>query len=238
MSFGRVIPIDPETCGESFPLLNENVVRILSGNAPRHTKPKLIQIDSRKQMLAFAHQHRRHGQMHLVDLPRKKILPDGRHASADAHVLSCSRFPSALQCRVSTVGNEVKRSPALHGERLPRMMRQHKHGNVIRRFVAPPSLPRLVRPWATHRTKHVPPQNPRPDILKGALGHLIVDAATAAALPLHLLPDVGLKEPGKHFRPAYPERILQVLPSPSPETVDRNRKRSHPNFAHNGSMLR
>ena len=31
-------------------------------------KPKLLQIDPGKQMLPLAHQHRRHGQMHLVDL--------------------------------------------------------------------------------------------------------------------------------------------------------------------------
>jgi hypothetical protein len=74
--------------GESFLLLDEDMRRVLSRKGAINSKPKLIQIDSSKQMLSFAHQHGRHCQMHLVDLPRKKILPDCRHASADPHVFA------------------------------------------------------------------------------------------------------------------------------------------------------
>jgi hypothetical protein len=80
------------TFGESFLLLDEDVRRVLSRNAADHMKPKLLQIHPSKQMLAFAQQHRRHCQMHLGDLPRKKILPDCRHASADPHVFAGSRL--------------------------------------------------------------------------------------------------------------------------------------------------
>src|SRR5436309_16004935 len=74
-------------------------------------------------------------------------------------------------------------------------------------------------PWPPHRTKHVPPQDPSADILERALSHLVVDASPAAALALHLVPDLRLKEPGEHLRPTHSERILQILPSPSPDAV-------------------
>jgi hypothetical protein len=44
-----------------------------------------------------------------------------------------------LHRRVDTIGHEVERGPAGHRHGLAGAMRQHEHGRVIRRFLAPPT---------------------------------------------------------------------------------------------------
>ena len=56
--------------------------------------------------------------------------------------------------------------PPFIGSRRARVMRQHEHRHVVRRLVAPPALPALVRPWPADRPEHVPAQDPGADSLE------------------------------------------------------------------------
>src|SRR5439155_11940804 len=99
-------------------------------------------------------------EMHLIDQLCAQILLDGCDTSSDSYVpLLCSFF-CALQCRINSVGDEVKCCAALHLNRLARVVRQHERGNTIVRFVTPPSFPGVVRPRAAHRPEPVPTENP------------------------------------------------------------------------------
>ncbi len=68
-------------------------------------------------------------------------------------------------------------------------MGQDEDGNVIRRIVAPPTLPVCVRPIPTNGSEHVPPKDPGANILKAAGGEIVVNPGSAA-----LLAEQGLLE--------------------------------------------
>jgi hypothetical protein len=56
---------------------------------------------------------------------------------------------------VKAVGDEVKRRTALHFDRLVGVVREHEHGRMVGRLLAPPPAPFLV-PLTADRTEHVP----------------------------------------------------------------------------------
>src|SRR5579862_2936667 len=204
--------------------------RIFSCDRPLNLVSKLMKVQSRKQMLAFAQQHRGHRHMHFIDRTQNKILPDRRHASSDPHVLASRRFLCLLQRRLRPIGNEMESRAAFHLQRRSRMMRQNKHRGVIRRLVTPPSFPRLIRPWPAYWPKHVPPENPRAHILKGFRGHFIVNAVRPAALPRHLPEYLGREKPLMQLSPAHTKRIFQILLWTGAKSIHRNRKYRHSHF--------
>src|SRR6266850_1775428 len=101
--------------------------------------------------------------MQLVDQGGAQILPDGGYAAAEADVAAARRSARLLQSGVNAFGDEAKLRTSRHPERRPRVMRQHEDGLVIRRLVAPPALPVVVRPRAPDGTEHVAPENPGTD---------------------------------------------------------------------------
>ena len=118
-----------------------------------------------------------------------------------------SRLPAArlrpLQRRVDPAGDEVEGRAALHRERRPRVVRQHEDGHVIRRLVAPPALPAVVRPRPAHRAEHVAARGSRrrcPRSPRRAMR--VVDAGLAAGLAVHRAPGARLEEPLHQLRAA------------------------------------
>src|SRR5688500_1532135 len=118
--------------------------------------------------------------------------------------------------------NEVKRRVAFHRDRRPGVMRQHEDRNVERRVIAPPALPRVVRPFAADRSEHVATENPCTDVLQPARGELIVDAGSAAVFTLHLLEAAGGDKPVMQRLTAHAERIFASLARASAESVERD----------------
>src|SRR5262249_52979302 len=102
--------------------------------------------------------------------------------------------------------------------------------HMIRRLVAPPALPALIRPRPAHRPEHVPSENPGADAGEAELGHLVVDAGLAVGLSVHLPPDAGVKEPFHPLGPADAERMLEILTRSGAVSVDRDREALHPNL--------
>src|SRR5690242_20086161 len=98
--------------------------------------------------------------MQLVNQGRAQILPDRGYTAAEADVAAARRSNRLLQSRMNAFGDKAKFRTSRHPQRRPRMMRQHEDGRVIRRHVAPPALPAVVRPRAPDRTEHVAPKYP------------------------------------------------------------------------------
>src|SRR5882672_12011217 len=98
--------------------------------------------------------------MELVDQAGLHKLTDRRDAAPDADVLAAGCDPRLFQGRVNTVGDEPELRAPLHPQRWSRVMRQHEHRHVVRRIVAPPSLPVVVGPWSPDGAEHVAPKNP------------------------------------------------------------------------------
>ena len=146
------------------------------------------QIDVVQQVLAGAEQHGTHGEMHLVDQAGAEILPNRRHAAADAHVALAGCGLRLLERRVDAVGDKKELGAAGHLERRPRVMRQHEHGGVIRRLV--PRQPfQLSSGHGRDRTEHLAAEDPRARPVYPRSSDLIVDAVSPFPVRTHALPD-------------------------------------------------
>src|SRR5260370_2337273 len=94
-----------------------------------------------------------------------KILLNGRHAAADAHVFIFRSLLRSLQGGMDSVSHEVKCCPAFHLNGLPRMMCQHERRHMIRRVPPPPPLP-------YHGLPHAAP--PSPNCAIAAYSHAVL----------------------------------------------------------------
>src|SRR5207237_7789380 len=103
-------------------------------------------IDVLQEMLAGPEQDRSDREMQLVDQAGAQILPNRRYAAAETDVAAARCGGRLLQRGVYAFGDEPKLGAARHLERRAGVMRQHEDRRVIRRLVAPPSLPALVEP--------------------------------------------------------------------------------------------
>src|SRR5205823_13851548 len=161
--------------------------------------------------------------MQLVNQAGAQILPNSGNAAAEAYVAATRRSARLLQGDVNAFGDEAKLRTSRHPERRARVMRQHEDGRVIRRLVAPPALPAVVRPRASDRTEHVAPKNPGADSGKALLGNSVIDSRLAIVVTVHPPPHACLEEPLRQIRASDAQRILETLVWPSVVTVDGNR---------------
>src|ERR1700758_4397093 len=160
--------------------------------------------------------------MQLVDQGGLQILPNGRYAATEADVAALRGSSCPRQRGMNALGDEAKLRTSRHPERSPRMMRQHEDGRVIRRLVAPPTLPVLVRPRAPDRTEHVAPENPGADPGKALLRHSVIDSGLSVVVAVHLPPYASGEEPLHQLRAPDAERILEILVRPGTVPVDGN----------------
>jgi len=100
--------------------------------------------DAVEEPLARAEDHRRDVQPQLVDQPRGQVLVHRRGPAGDRDVRLARRGARLGQRGVDPVGDEHEGRPALHRQRLARMVGQDEHRRVVGRVVAPPALPRLI----------------------------------------------------------------------------------------------
>src|SRR6266853_2289751 len=139
-------------------------------------------------MLPGTKQDRSDGEMQLVDEGSAQILPNSGHAATEADVAAARCSGRLLQGGVNASGDEAKLRTSRHPKRRPRMMRQHEDGRVIRRLVAPPALPAIVRPRASDGTEHVAPENPGADSGKALLRDSVVDPRFSVVVAVHPAP--------------------------------------------------
>src|SRR6266498_1956490 len=121
---------------------------------------------------------------------------------------------------MNALSNEPKLRASLHLHRRPLVMGEHKDWRVIRRLVTPPAFPTFIRPGASDRAKHIPPENISADTNEALRRYIVVDTGLAIFIAMHPLPGARWKEPIKHFEPANSERILKILGWPSAVTID------------------
>src|SRR5512135_214642 len=118
-----------------------------------------MHIDAGPEMLPATEQDGSDGEVQLVNQGRAQILPNGGYAAAEADVTAARCSGGLLQGGVNAFGDKAKLRASRHPERRPRVMREHEDRRVIRRLIAPPALPAVVRPRASDRTEHVAPKD-------------------------------------------------------------------------------
>src|SRR5579862_9457763 len=138
--------------------------------------------------------------MKLVDQAGMQVLPNGGHAAANADVAPAGGGPRLIQRRVDAAGDKPELGAAGHAERWSWVMRQHEDGRVIRRFLAPPTLPVLVRPRAADGAEHVSTENPGAKAGEALLCDVVVDAGLAVRMSVHPAPCTRGKKPLHQLR--------------------------------------
>src|SRR5215467_5438970 len=111
-------------------------------------------------------------------------------------------------------------------------MCQHEDGRAIRRFIAPPALPAVVRPRAADGTKHVATENPGADSGKALLCDSVVDSGFSIVVAVHPSPHAGVEEPFHQLGAAYAKRILEILVRTGTVAIDGNREALDAEFRH------
>jgi hypothetical protein len=165
-------------------------------------------------------QDRPDSQMQRVDQSAAEVLPNRRDAAANADVAAPGGSPRLIQRGVNAFGDEPKFRASGHWQGRPRVMGQYKHGCVVRRLVAPPAFPALIRPGTPDRSEHVSSENPCADIGEGELGHFVVDAGLAVRVSVHPPPDARVEERLHQIGAVDAERILEILIRPGSVAVD------------------
>src|SRR5213593_2843295 len=170
--------------------------------------------------------------MQLVNQGGAQILPNSGYAATEADVAAARCSARLLQSGVNAFGGKAKLRTSRHPERRPRVMRQHEDGRVIRRLVAPPALPAVVRPLASDRTEHVAPKNPGTDSRKALLRNSVIDPRLSVVIAVHPPPYACVEEPLHQLRAPDAERILEILVRPGTVAVDGNREALDAEFRH------
>src|SRR6476661_8237132 len=192
------------------PLPDEHVHRPLAVYPFGDLVTKRAHVEPVPERLTLAEQDRPHREVQLVDQARLHVLANRRGAAADPDVLSVRRFLRLRERRMDAIRDEAELRAALHHHRLSRVVRQHERRHVIRRLVAPPALPALVRPWAAHGAEHVAAEDPCTEAPEPTLGDLVVDAGfTDVAFAVHALEDASREEPLHDLRAAFAQRVLE-----------------------------
>src|ERR1700676_3443551 len=123
--------------------------------------------------------------MQLVNQGGAQILPNGGYAATEADVTVARCSGRLLQSGLNAFRDKAKLRTSRHPKRRPRVMRQHEDGSVIRRLVAPPTPPAVVRPRASDRTEHVAPKNPGANSGKALLRDPVIHSRFAVVMAVH-----------------------------------------------------
>src|SRR5262245_31314889 len=203
---------------------HKHVQRALARHMLPAFVPQRVHVDAGEQALALTQQHGPHREVQLVDQPRLKILPDGEHAAAEAHVAASCGRAGPLERGLDAIGHEDELRPARHLERRARMVRQDEDRRVIRRLVSPPALPALVRPRAADGPEQVAADDPGAEPRHPLLRDGVVDTRLALLVAVHLPPDARGEEPLEQLRAPDTERVLEILVRAGRVAVDRDRE--------------
>jgi hypothetical protein len=90
-------------------------------------------------------------------------------------------------------------------------MGQDEDRSVIWRIVAPPPLPSVVRPRASHRPKHVAPDDPRSNVVEPTCHEVIVNTGFPAILTVNGVKGARSEGPFVQCKSTDPEWILKAL---------------------------
>src|SRR5690349_11821280 len=96
----------------------------------------------------------------------------------------------------------------MNGQGFTSVMCQNESRCVVRRIFTPPALPKIVPPWAAHRTKHVAAEDEGTEILHRPVSEHIVHISCGSTLPaVHGAKALRVKVPLKDLGPTLSERV-------------------------------
>jgi hypothetical protein len=96
----------------------------------------------------------------------------------------------------------------------------------------------VIRPRAPDGTKHVPPENPRPEPGEAELRHVVVDARLAVRLSVHPPPYPSVKSPFHQTGAIDAERVIEILAWAGAVAVNGDREALDAELGHRDSYGR
>jgi len=175
--------------------------------------------------------------MQLVNQPCAQILPNDGYTATEVDVAVARCSNRLLQSYVNAFSDKAELCTSRHPERCPRKMRQYEDGRVIRRLIAPPALPVLVRPGAPYRTEHVTSDDPGTDSSKALLCNTVIDTGLSIIMAVHPPPYACVEEPIHQLKAPDADRVLEVLVRPGTIAVNGNCETLDTEFRHLHSSL-
>src|SRR4029077_11639378 len=170
--------------------------------------------------------------MQLVNQGSAQILPYSGYAATEAYVTAARSSGRLLQSGVNAPGDKAKLRTSRHPERRALMVRQHEDRRVIRRLLAPPTLPAVVRPRPSDGAEHIAPKNPGTDSGKALLRNSVIDSRLSIVFAVHPAPHACVEEPLHQLRAADARRILEILVRPGTVTVNGDSEALDAEFRH------
>src|SRR5208282_791214 len=195
-------------------------------------------VNSGEKMLPGTEKGRRNGQVHFVNQPFAKILPDGCDSATQPDVLTVRGTSRSFQCGVDSVGYKMEGSSPAHGDRCARVMGEHEYGSMERRVVAPPPLPVFVGPGTSDRSEHVSTNDPCADVAKAARREFIICAGCSAILARHLPKSACGDGPFVKRGAADTERIGEILAGARTVAIEGYSEAVNAKFGHACSLGR
>jgi hypothetical protein len=217
---------------------DDDVSGVRGGNVFGAVIAELWQIDAGEKILASAEEDRGNCEMHLVHEPRLKILADGGGASGNVDVLALGSVDGSFECSADAIGDEVKRSAAVHGDRFARVVGEHEDGSVKRRVVAPPAFPEVVGPASADWPEHIAADDPSSQVTEAARGEVVVGASCAAFGSMLLPQRPSCDHPFVQRSAANAKRVVEILIGTGAKAVEGNREVADAEFGHGLPLFR
>ena len=103
-------------------LSKDDVGRIRSVSAFAALIAELWCVDTSEEVFPRAEKDWGNGKVHHVDESGTQVLPDRCNATAEADVLTLGGGGGTLKCRMDAIGDKMKRSASVHGDRFARVV--------------------------------------------------------------------------------------------------------------------
>src|SRR6202453_4527921 len=193
--------------------------RVLRGLVLCHRKSQCGQVNTGEECLTLTEGNRCKCKVEGIDHPCLQILPHGGNAAADLDVLGTRCLFCEPQRLFDASAYKVEGGAAFHHEQLTLVVCQDERRRVVWRIRTPPSLPRVVLPWATDRTKHVAAKDKGAKVFHRPPCVHVVRIDRSALLAVHGAECLGMEEPLKDLWTALTQRIVHALLDPCAKTV-------------------
>ena len=87
-------------------------------------------------------------------------------------------------------------------------MRQYERWRMIRRIVAPPAFPSIVRPLPTNRSEHVATEDEGTETVHCTSGETVIKAGFTALFSMHPTKGLRWEKPLKDLFAPHTERVI------------------------------
>ncbi len=176
---------------------------------------QLQHVEAVEQIFPSAKKDRADRNVHFVNESGFEVLPNRTDATTEPNILPVRCVFCEFQRGIYSL-DEVEGCATIHRNRWSWVIREHEDSRVIRRIVAPPALPSIIRPRSADRSEHVAAHDPCSKVGKTPRHKIVINTAFANVIPFQMLKGASVNDPVVESQTADAEGIVDVLLGPAP----------------------